>query len=193
MTPKMTRWTVALAASLLLTGLAQAQTKKELVAKVIQLQQPSVENVARTIAAQTAQQILEATGPALAQQPPEKREAVAKDVQAEVKKFYGDIEPVLGDRAVKLAPAAMAPVLEEKFSEDELKQLVAWLESSTAKKFNESAPMLLDARQQKLVTDPRGTVEPKIKALETTLRKKLGLPAAAPASPAASAAKPAKK
>lgn len=193
MTPKMTRWTVALAASLLLTGLAQAQTKKELVAKVIQLQQPSVENVARTIAAQTAQQILEATGPALAQQPPEKREAVAKDVQAEVKKFYGDIEPVLRDRAVKLAPAAMAPVLEEKFSEDELKQLVAWLESSTAKKFNESAPMLLDAMQQKLVTDTRGTVEPKIKALETTLRKKLGLPAAAPASPAASAAKPAKK
>jgi len=192
MTPKMTRWTVALAAGLMLTGLAQAQTKKELVAKVIQLQQPSVENVARTIAAQTAQQILEATGPAVAQQPPDKREAVAKDVQAEVKKFYGDIEPVLRDRAVKLAPAAMAPVLEEKFSEDELKQLVAWLESSTAKKFNESAPMLLDAMQQKLVTDTRGTVEPKIKALETTLRKKLGLPAAAP-SPAASAAKPAKK
>ncbi|KAB0583538.1 DUF2059 domain-containing protein [Ideonella dechloratans] len=193
MTPKMTRWTLALVAGLMLTGLAQAQTKKELIAKVIQLQQPSVENVARSIAAQTAQQILEATGPAVAQQPADKREAVAKDVQAEVKKFYGDIESVLRDRAVKLAPTAMAPVLEEKFSEDELKQLVAWLESPTAKKFNESAPVLLETMQQKLVADTRGTVEPKIRTLEGTLRKKLGLPAAAPASPAASAAKPAKK
>lgn len=193
MTPKMTRWTLALMAGLMLTGLAQAQTKKELIAKVIQLQQPSVENVARSIAAQTAQQILEATGPAVAQQPADKREAVAKDVQAEVKKFYGDIESTLRDRAVKLAPTAMAPVLDEKFSEEELKQLVAWLESPTAKKFNESAPVLLEAMQQKLVADTRGTVEPRIRTLESTLRKKLGLPAAAPAGPAASAAKPAKK
>jgi hypothetical protein len=51
----------------------------------------------------------------------------------------------------------MAPVLDEKFSEDELKQLVAWLESPTAKKFNESAPVLLEAMQQKLVADTRGT------------------------------------
>ncbi len=189
MTPKMTRWSVALAAGLMLAGLAQAQTKKELVAKVIQLQQPSVDNVARTIAGQTAQQMLEAAGPAVAQLPADKREAVGKDVQAEVKKFYNDIEPLLRDRAAKLAPTAMGPVLEEKFSEDELKQLIAWLESPTAKKFNEAAPVLLSTMQQKLVADTRPTVEPKLKTLEATLRKKLGLPA----TPAASAAKPAKK
>jgi hypothetical protein len=172
----MTRWTLALMAGLMLTGLAQAQTKKELIAKVIQLQQPSVENVARSIAAQTAQQILEATGPAVAQQPADKREAVAKDVQAEVKKFYGDIEPPARPRG-QAGPDRHGPVLDEKFSEDELKQLVAWLESPTAKKFNESAPVLLEAMQQKLVADTRGTVEPRIRTLESTLRKKLGLPA----------------
>jgi hypothetical protein len=87
--------------------------------------------------------------------------------------------------------------LEEKLSEEELKQLVAWLESPAAKKFSAMGPDLINAMQKALIADTRGTVEPKIHALEESLSKKMGIaPAPAASSSAAAAAasgpKPAK-
>jgi len=184
---------LVLAAGLCLGGLAQAQSKKELAAKVVQLQQPAIDNIARTLAAQTAQQVLQSAGQAMGNVAPEKREAVGKDIQAEVKKFHDDLEPVLRDRATKLAPATLGPLMEEKFTEDELKQVIAWLESTAAKKYQQLGNDLQSALAQKLVADTRPTVEPRLKTLETSLQKKLGLPPAPAASGAAKPAAPAKK
>ena len=50
---------VALALAAGGAGNAQAQTKKELIAKLLQLQQPGVENIGRAIAGQTSQQMLQ--------------------------------------------------------------------------------------------------------------------------------------
>ncbi|MFZ2988738.1 DUF2059 domain-containing protein, partial [Ideonella sp.] len=181
----------ALLLALCLSAGAQAQTKKELATKIVQLQQSSIDGIARNIAGQTAQQVLAATAPAVAQLPADKREAIGKDVQAEIKRFHDELAPLLQERAAKLAPGAMIPLLEEKMSEDELKQLLTWLESPAARKFNQLGPELLNGLQQQLVADTRGTVQPKLKTLEENLRKKLGLPAsAAPASTAPT--KPAK-
>ena len=182
-----------LAAGLCLSGLVQAQSKKELAAKVVQLQQPAVDGIARTLAAQTAQQVLQTAGQAMGNVAPEKRESVGKDIQAEVKKFHDDLEPVLRDRAAKLAPTTLGPLMEEKFTEDELKQVITWLESSAAKKYQQLSGDLQSALAQKLVADTRPTVEPRLKTLETSLQKKLGLPPAPAASGAAKSAAPAKK
>ena len=195
----MTRAGQGVAAGLLLAlslvaAPAQAQSKKELVAKVVQLQQGGVDALARQLAGQTAGNMLQLAGQAMAQVPADKRDAVGKDVQAEVKKFHDDIEPMLRDKAAKLAPATLGPVLDEKFSEDELKQVIAWLESPAAKKYQQVSPELEAALAQKLVADTRPLIEPKLKALQQSLQKKLGLPAEAPAAPAASGSKaPAKK
>ena len=170
---------------------ALAQSKKELAARVVALQSADYEALGRNMAAQTAQQVLQAAGQALQQIPPEKREAVGKDIQAEVRKFHDAIAPMLGDSARKIGPVVAQPMLEE-FSEDELKAVIAYLESPASKKMRDLNGQLPNAITEKLVGETRGTVEPKIKALEGVLQGKLkaALPAGA-AAPAAPATKPA--
>ncbi len=167
--------------------------KKELVAKVLKLQQPAIDGLARDVARETAQRVLQAAGQAMMGVPPDKQEALGKQVQADVKAFYDDAEPRLRDAAAKLAPTTLGPMLEEKFSEDELKQIAAWLESPVSKKYQAIGPEMQATLTRKLVEDTRTTVEPKLKALESTLQKRFTQASPAPAKPAsapASAAKP---
>ncbi|MES2959758.1 MAG: DUF2059 domain-containing protein [Pseudomonadota bacterium] len=156
----------------------QAQTKKELAAKLLQVQQGGIENVGRALAGQTSQRALQAAGQALSRVAADKREAVAKEVQAEVKKFYDEIEPILRKRATELGPATVGSVYEERFTEDELKTVIAWLESPVSKKFQQIDNELGNALAQKVVADTRPTIEPKLKVLEANLAKRLGVPVA---------------
>jgi len=170
-------------------GSAQAQTKKELVAKVLQLQQAGIENVGRQIATQTSQRVLQVAGRASSRLAADKREAAGKDVQAEVKKFYDEVEPLLRKRAIELAPVMLMPLYEERFSDDELKQVVAWLESPVSKKLQQVDGEFGSVLAQKVVTETRPAVETKLNALEATLSKRLGVPVAPGGGSAASAPK----
>ncbi len=174
---------------------AQAQTKQELSQRIIAAQQTSIENIGRALAAQTSQQILEAAGQALSQVSADKRESVGKAIQADVKKFYDDVEPTLTSTAVKLAPGTVGALLEEKFSEDELKQILGWMESPTSRKYQQLTGDLQEGLTKKLVAETRPGVEGKLKALEDGLRKRLeeaGV-ASAPAEQKPAAKAPAKK
>ncbi len=80
--------------------------------------------------------------------------------------------------------------MEEKFTEDELKQLIAWFDSPVNKKFQQVFPEIQSAYMQQLVAEVRPLVEPKFQALERKVRTSLGLPAtAAEGAAAAPAAK----
>lgn len=164
---------VALALSLAGLSSQALADKKDLVNKVLQLQQPGIEALGNTLATNTANQVLQAAARTLGQVPADKREAVAKELQTEARKFYEDVSPTLRSTAVKLAPGTLGATLEEKFTEDELKTLVAWLESPVSKKFQQATGELLQGLAQKLVTESRGQVDPKLKAYENALRKKL--------------------
>lgn len=180
-------WPTVVAVTLLAatsTGAALAQTKSELVARLVALQQPGIENIGRALAGQTSQRVLQAAGQALPRVPADKREAAAKDVQADVSKFYDEIEPVLRKRASELAPATLTPLYQERFSEDELRHVIAWLESPVSKKFQQLDSEVGNTLAQKVVADTRGNMETRLKALEASLAKRLGLPAAAPAGSA---------
>lgn len=170
--------------------------KKELVARVLQLQQSGIEALGTQIAGQTAGQVLQAVGAAMPRVPADKREAVFNQVQADVRKFHDDIAPMLRTRAARLAPTTLGTALEEKFSEEELKSLVAWLESPTSRKFQQVAGEVQQSFAQKLVADTRPQVEPKLKALEESIAAKLnaaGGGASAPAGAAPKKAEPAAK
>jgi hypothetical protein len=188
---------MTLLALALSAGAAQAQapapTKKDLIAKVVQLHQQGIENIGRVIAGQTSQQMLQAAGQALPRVPADKREAVGKEIQDDVKKFYDEVEPLLKKRAGELAPSVVGAAYEEKFSEDELKVVIAWLESPVSRKYAQVDREQGNALAEKVVADTRPTIEPKIKALEASVTKKLGLPAAGPAASAPAAAAPKKK
>jgi uncharacterized protein len=182
--------------------LAQAQTKKELVQKVLLLQQPTIDAISRSIVERPAAQMMQAAGQALQTQvPADKREATAKSIEADVKKFVEEATPVLRERAIKLAPSTLGAGLEEKFTEAELKQLITWLESPLNKKFQQVGPEIQSNFVQKLAAEAGPLLDPKLQALQQKVRADLGLPdapaggssAATPARPAASAAKPAGK
>jgi hypothetical protein len=173
---------ILMLALLVAAGAASAQTKKELAAKVLQLQQSGIENVGRAIAGRTSQQVMAQAGQALQRVPADKREAVGREIQADVKKFFDEVEPLLKKRAGELAPGTLVAAYEEKFSEDELKLIVTWLESPTSRKFVQFDAEQGNALAEKVMADTRPTVEPKLKALETSILKRLGLPAAGPAA-----------
>lgn len=162
---------------------AQAQTKKELVTKLLQIQQQGIENIGRTLATQPAQQLMQAASQALQRLPADKREAVGREIQGDIKKFHDEVEPLLRERALRLAPAVAGPLYEERFSEEELKQVVAWLESPVSRKFQQIDREAGNALAERLVAETRDTVEPKLKALQATVAKRLGVPAA-PRGPA---------
>ncbi|MES2972692.1 MAG: hypothetical protein V4757_03750 [Pseudomonadota bacterium] len=175
---------------------AQAQTaagtsspaKKELVAKILQLQQPGIEALATGLAQQPASQVMQGAGVALRTRvPADKREALGAAIQADVKKYVDEAVPLARDRAVKLAPSTIGPLLEEKMTEDELKQVIAILESQAFAKYNRLQPELQNALTAKLVSDTRPLIEPKIRALDASVSKRLGIEPAPAGAPAAAA------
>ncbi|MBC7380922.1 MAG: hypothetical protein H7346_26290 [Burkholderiaceae bacterium] len=173
---------------------AQAQTtpaKKELIAKLLVVQQPGIEALARNLAEQPAAQIMQAASNVLATRvPADKREALGAAVQADVKKYVDDAVPVVRERAIKLAPTTIGPVLEEKLTEDEIKQVIAILESPAFAKYQNLQGEMQNALTVKLVAETRPLIEPKIKALDLSIARRLGLADASgnPISPAATPA-----
>ncbi len=186
---------VWLFALLALMGSAQAQTsatKKELVAKVLQLQQPVIEQTARSLAERPAVLVMQQASRALqARIAADKREALGKEIQADVKKYVDEAVPLVREHALKLAPTTLGTMLEERFTEDELKQLIAIMESPVNRKFAEMGGEMHKALVEKLVAETKGAIEPKMKTLEQSVAKRLGLPLA-PAGAASGAARPAK-
>jgi hypothetical protein len=163
----------------------------------MRLQQSDVEGFARTVVERPAAQMMREAGMALQQQaaPQEKREAAARAIEAEVKKYVEEAYPIVRDRALKLAPSTIGPVFEAKMTEDELKQLITWLESPTAKKYQSLAVDLRNNFSQKLVAEMPPILDPKLMALDGRIRTILGVPpAGASAGPAAAPpARPASK
>jgi uncharacterized protein len=201
--------TIVLAALLAVAAAAQAQTpaapaapaapsapsspaKKELVTKILQLLQPAIEGVARQLVEQPALQLQQGAAAALQRVPAERREALARDLEADLRKYAEEIVPMARERAVRLAPTTIGPLLEERFTEDELRQVVALLESPVNRKFQQTFPEMQRALGEKLVADTRSVIEPRVRALDQTMAKRLGIaPPAGAASGAPAAARPA--
>ena len=168
--------------------------KKELVQRLLRLQQTDVEGFARTVVERPAAQMMREAGLALQQQaaPQEKREAAARAIEAEVKKYVEEAYPIVRDRALKLAPSTIGAVLEAKMTEEELRQLVAWLESPTAKKYQSLAVDLRNTFSQKLVAEMPAVLEPTLIALDGKIRVILGVPPAGAPSAGSTAPAPAR-
>ena len=182
---------------LLAATLAQAQSpasKKELVARILVLQEPAIEQAGQSLVVRPALRMQQQAG--LVQQTriaPEKRDAVAKQVQADLKKYIDDVGPTVRQQAVKLAPSTIGVLLEEKFSADELKQLIAIIESPVNKKYAQMSGDFQRVLSEKLVPQTQASVEPKVKTLEESIALHLGIPPSPGASPSAPAAKTPKK
>ena len=175
---------------------AQGTTKKELVAKLLELQRGSIEELARSIVERPAVKLMQAAAATLQTEvPADKREAAAKAVDADIRKYIDEASPLLADRALKVAPEAYGALIEQKFSEDELRQLVAWLESPVNRKFQQQLPELQNAFTQRLVAEAGPLLDNKVQALHRKVQASLGVSPAAkgtakpPTAPARAASK----
>lgn len=159
--------------------------KKALVARILKVQQPVIESMSRAMAERPAQAVMEKAGTALATSvPADKREAIAKDIEGYVKKYLDEAVPLVTSRALKLAPATVGTLLEDKFSEADLKQLAAFLESPVYNKYQQLGGDMQKVLLEKLLADTRGAIEPKVVALDQAVGKRLrtAAPAASPAT-----------
>jgi hypothetical protein len=168
-----------LAAAFILLGVAtapaMAQSKKELVDRIVLLQQPGVEAMARSMGEQPAAQLVMQARQIIQNVPADKRDAAVKNIDAELKKYGDDVVPLLRDRAVKIAPTIIGPELDKNFNEAELKQLIDWLESPVIKRFQDLTPSIQRSLSERLVNETRAQVEPKLTALEAAMAKQLGV------------------
>lgn len=187
----------AIAASLLASPVVFAQkadspqSKKDVIAKILKIQQPAIEALTMGVLSRPVNELAAKAAPALRNVPEAKREATAKQIDADLRKFLEDNAKPLVDKGMKLAPSTMGVALDEKFTEDELKQLLAWLESPVSKKFAESSQELQSLYTKKLIDDNGKQLDEKFTALQQNVAKQLGLEAGP--APAASAPKPAVK
>ena len=169
----------------------QAQStpaKKELAARILKAQQPGIDQLARGLVEEPALEMMARASAALpARVAAERREAVAKDIQADARRFVDETTPIVRDRAARLAPTTVGALLEEKFTEDELKQIVSMLESPVFAKFQQLGGDMQKVLAEKVVAETRPLVEPKVKALEETIARRLGITPNAAGGPAAPA------
>ena len=171
MTLMKTAWAVAVATTLAATSLSAHADKKEVVQKILSSQQGALDDMSRNVAEQPARQLAMGARQILVQGVPEdKREATAKLVDAEIKKYLDGAVPAVRASAGKLSTSVLGPIYEEKFSEDELKQLQAMLESPVLKRYQSLLPEMSNTLLEKVVADARPQVTPKLQTAEKNIR-----------------------
>ena len=177
-------------------ALPSTPAKRELVARILKVQQPGIEAMARNLVEQPALEMMDRAANALPQRvPADKRETVARDIQADARKFVDETLPTVRERAIKLAPTTIGTVLEERFTEDELKQIAAMMESPVFAKFQQIGGEMQKALVDKLVAETGPQVEPRVRTLEASIARRLGInpnQPQPPSGPAAAAPAPGK-
>jgi len=176
------------------TALADpSPAKKALIDKIVALQTQAIsEGLALNIVQAPLPQLMQAGRAALQQVPADKRDATAKAMDADLKKFVEDNVPYLKDKIAKAVPNTASALLDERFNEDELKQILAWAESPVSQKFGVANNELQKAIAQKVMAEAGPTLEGRLKTLQGNLAKQLGLqapPAAGKPAPTASTPK----
>ena len=170
---------------LVVSSLAQGQTtdpKLEWATKAVALQQgPELERLVNQLADSASQEILQSWGPKLqANVPKEKMEAARKSLNTELVSYFDDVSKLISARTGKISTDALIPAYMQRFTLDELKQLVAFFESPAVKKYQLAAPELGNAFVQQLVEATRADVTARSKRFDDAATKIVGdAPAAA--------------
>ncbi|WP_343732190.1 DUF2059 domain-containing protein [Duganella sp.] len=102
---------------------------------------------------------------------PDKRDAAMNDIVGAAKQFMADATPITRASADRLIPTTIAPLLAERYTEEELRQLIAILESPVKKKFEAMLPEMQKTLGEGVAADTRPVIDPKLQGL----KEKIGL------------------
>ena len=102
--------------------------KKELVQKLLALQQPGIELAARGLVERPAAQMLQEAGRVLQTQiPPEKREAIGKTIEADAKRYVDEALPLVAEAHALIGRHG------ERYFEPEVQRLMGTLLRATGR------------------------------------------------------------
>ena len=180
-------------AALALSVTAQAQTgdnKLNWATKAVALQQgPELERMIGQLAESSSQDLVQSWGVKLrADVPKAQIEKAAENLNVELKRYNDDASKIIKNKVNKASADSLIPVYMERFSLDELKQLVAFFESPSVKKYQLAAPELGNVFVNQLIMETRADVRARAKIFDEAATKIVG---SAPKAPAPAATAPA--
>ncbi|MBK7051239.1 MAG: DUF2059 domain-containing protein [Rhodoferax sp.] len=111
---------------------------------------------------------------------PERRDSALKDISAETQKFYDETVPMVRETSNKLVQSTVVPILAEKFTEAELRQIIAMFEAPVKAKFEAVTPEIQKALGKKIAAEMAPTITPKMEALQQKIGERLKAAATAP-------------
>lgn len=174
-------------ASLVFSLAAQAQTadsKLEWATKAVALQQgPELDRLIGQLAESSSQELVENWGNKLrAQVSKAQFDTSAESLNAELKKYNDDVSKIIKNKVNKASTDSLIPAYMERFSQDELKQLVAYFESPVVKKYQAAAPALGNIFVNQLIMETRVDVTARAKKFDEAATKIVGTAPKAPAA-----------
>ncbi|WP_395406436.1 DUF2059 domain-containing protein [Pseudoduganella sp. UC29_106] len=169
----MKKLAIMCAALALCTGAeAAATSKQELVNRVLKLWH--VETIGESMLQQPVGNAVQQARVMLqGRAAPEKRDAALTEIAEDARKFMEDNKSVTRASAEKLIPTTIAPMLAERFTEEELKQIIAILESPVKAKFESMVPELQKKLGESVAADTRAVIDPKLQELQQRIGTRL--------------------
>lgn len=164
--------TAASAASSTGTKATVTPAKQELMQRLMQLWH--VEAIGDTMLQQPVTDALQQARAVLQSRvPAERQDAAMRDVAADAQKFLDEARPLVRSSTQKLIPSTVMPLLAERFTEDELRQIIKMLESPVKRKFEAMLPELQKALGQKIAADTGPLIDPKIQEMKQSIGLRL--------------------
>ncbi|MDO5654280.1 MAG: DUF2059 domain-containing protein [Brachymonas sp.] len=155
---------------------AQDAARRELATRIVNLQKAQDMDALIAQLADTANRaVVDAWMPRLGRLPAAKQKTAASQLDAELKKFNDDNMRLIKSRNDRISVDVLVPAYAEKFTADELRQLVAFLESPVIRKYYAANPQLANLLAEKLVEATRADVEKRIKAFDARAASILGV------------------
>lgn len=169
---------VLLAAACTLTTGVAAQDKQALASKLAELQvKTDGAAVAQQLTASAMQMPLATWSQRLKQDvPAERQEQVSEQLDIELQKFADKAHKLIEARSGQAAQAALVPVFLEKLSEDDMKTIIAYLESPASAKLQQLGAEAGEAWMQALVEATRPSIEQNIKDFDAAAERILAAP-----------------
>jgi hypothetical protein len=180
----------AAACALSTSAIAQSDAKRALAVKLTQIQQKAEgAGVAEQLTNNAVQPLLMGWSQRLDETvPPARQKEVREKLDVELKKFVDATQKAIEGQVAKSAEAALVPIFMEKLTEDEMKTIIAYLESPVSAKFQALGSDATEAWAKRIIDATKTSVESSAKSFDTAANRIVSA-ASGPASGAAAAGK----
>lgn len=154
-------------------AIAQNDAKRALAVKLAQMQQKADgDAMAEQLTGTAVQPLLAGWSQRLDETvPPARQKEVRDKLDVELKKYADSTHKVVEAQTAKAAEAALVPIFMEKLTEDELKQIVAYMESPVSAKFQALGPDATNAWAKRIIDATKPQVESGAKTFEAAANR----------------------